>query len=295
MIIKRVLWFVFSVVGIPYLVLLLHNNYWQIEYTKDDVDLAYNRSITWLENNSEDVLNQHNSILWWMLIESLSDEDEPRLRRLVNSYLEKSVQRYSHSPWHYLVYGSANQINAIDILISDLPDYNKYFIYGFTCSRALGESDPITDQHEVDYCLTHHPLSPACLTHQLMGYRFMQRSGCDGVNDLDRRVQKVSQLIEYQLFFDVRMVDVYIQRVLMLLDSGYFSKVSDRWIKRIIQGQLEDGGWGNFQPLLSLNGDNYFGFSHNGFAIKSPKSTFHATAQGVLLLTLLRKEMNLDG
>jgi hypothetical protein len=268
--------------------LFVHNNYWDSEFSQKDVDVAYRKSISWIYENREEIGDQHNPMLWWMLIEALKLEPDSRLRSVVEEYQHKNSQFYKRSPWRHLIYGTAPNVNALDVVASNLPDYNKHFIYGFSCNKELKETEIIKIQNDTDFCLKNKPISPACLTHQLMGYRFMERAGCEDKGQIRKRIDDVSDTIVTQLMFDVRLVDVYVQRVMMLMESGYKAKIKDRWIARIIGGQLGDGGWSGFQPLIPLGGNKYIGFSSKGFSIRSPRSSFHTTAQGVLLMALLK-------
>jgi len=54
-----------------------------------------------------------------------------------------------------------------------------------------------------------------------------------------------------------------------------------------VDAQQDDGGWSHFEPLLPLGAVRYFGYGQKIFAIKQPLSSFHMTAQGVLLFSLL--------
>lgn len=96
----------------------------------------------------------------------------------------------------------------------------------------------------------------------------------------------LQEKIVRQLRWDSRVVDVYIQRVLMLAESGMTQKIKPVWLQRVLDAQLTDGRWGNFYPLLPVNGTHYLGLT-NKLEIKEPKSDFHTTAQSVFLLCLL--------
>jgi len=123
----------------------------------------------------------------------------------------------------------------------------------------------------------------------LMGYRMAQRSQCP-IDNLEANIAVLQKTIEKQLRYDPRVVDVYIQRVLMLVDSGARDRVQSRWLERVIDAQQKDGGWSDVQSLIPVGGDKYFGLNANGVTIAEPVSNFHATAQGVLLMSLLHKK-----
>lgn len=74
-----------------------------------------------------------------------------------------------------------------------------------------------------------------------MGFRFMQRTGCNDEAWVAGPVDRLSALIKWQSRLDFRVVDVYLQRVLMQLGSGYPRRVNPRWVVRILEAQLADG------------------------------------------------------
>ena len=125
------------------------------------------------------------------------------------------------------------------------------------------------------------------MTHQLVGIRLLQRSECGDPAQLENTVRQLQQRIHRQLLLDPRVVDVYMQRVLMLVESGGGDLIKSIWIRNLVDAQQSDGGWSSFDPLVPLGGDRYFGFGPRIFAVKTPHSDFHMTAQGVLLFSLL--------
>jgi hypothetical protein len=122
----------------------------------------------------------------------------------------------------------------------------------------------------------------------MMGYRFQQRAQCNLLPDLDSRITLLQDAIVQQLFFDPRLVDVYMQRVLMLVDSGAAERVPARSLERLMSAQLTDGSWDRMVgPLLSV-GNRAFGFTPSGLALRHQQGDFHTTAQGVLLMSYLK-------
>jgi hypothetical protein len=170
------------------------------------------------------------------------------------------------------------------------PDYQQYFMFSLTCGRDLAADPLIVAQHDAGFCPGSHPISPACVTHQLMGFRLQQRGGCDRVPGLEKRIAELQEVIESQLTWDPRVVDVYLQRVVMLVDSGAVERIKPRWIQQVLEAQLADGSWSNLQPLVPLWGGRDFGFDAKLAGVGRPVANFHATAQGVWLTSLLLRE-----
>ena len=269
---------------------IAHNNLGQKDVSNEVLRQSFNQSVVWIKQHEHQFENVHNPMLWWMLKEvaDLSKNDD--LETVFNRYKDRNYTRYNRSAWSYLFFGTTPDVfNQAGIF--QLPDYNLHFIYGFSCNKELAELDVIKQQNETNFCRNNYPLSPACVTHQLMAFRFMQRTGCQQVDNLTEKVEILSETIQYQSIFDFRVLDAYIQRVLMQLDSGQFDKVNKRWVQRIINAQQEDGGWTDFQPLIPLGNKKAIGFSTQGLlSVMTPVSNFHATVQGAWVMALLLKK-----
>lgn len=281
------------IIGVPILLValaILHNNIGDSDYSQDELNTAFNQSVNWLQKNNTAIQNDHNSMLWWMLIQASSLQHNATLDNIIAQYKTDNSARYEHSPWSYLVTGQVNSHISAYSLGNNLPDYNMHFIYGFSCSRSLAYEDIIKIQNQTGFCWRHHPVSPACTTHQLMAFRFMQRTGCEDPQFVTDSITTLTGYIKQQSTYDFRVVDVYIQRALMQMDSGHPENINPRWIKRILLAQNTDGGWDDFQPLIPVGGGKYFGFHAKGVGIREPVSSFHATAQGIWLMAMLMNQ-----
>jgi hypothetical protein len=123
-----------------------------------------------------------------------------------------------------------------------------------------------------------------------MGLRFMQRYQC-GYNDVvESTINELRQVVISELTWDFRVGDAYIQRVLMLVDSGAYSNVKPVWIKNILAAQNRDGSWDDLDPVMHLGNDKVFAFTSLLPKIQTIKADFHTTAQAIWLLSLLLKE-----
>ena len=207
------------------------------------------------------------------------------LTDLYGQYRARFLDINPHGPWMHLFYAhSTAPLNAWQL--EALPHYNLFFLYGLSCDADLGELSIIKKQLRPEFC-DDHLLSPACVTHQMMGFRFMQRRNCGSSGDVGKAIAVLQDKIVAQLTWDIRTVDVYLQRVLMLEDSGATERIKPVWIARILLAQNSDGGWSGFQPLVPLGGKLSIGFSGRGISVDRKRSDFHAAAQGILLMSLL--------
>ncbi len=251
---------------------------------------SYEHGVSWLLNHRQDILREPNTALWWMLRESARVSGDVRIQSLVDEFLKNFDVVDSYSIWQAYFHPRAFR-NAVfsPSEYTSLVDYQQHFLYALTCSNQLA-SEPLirTQNNNPDFCWHGaRAVRPACVTHQLMAYEMIRRRGCY-VENLDSKISILQNTIEKQLTYDPRVVDVYIQRVLMLVDSGARERIKPRWLERVLDAQLEDGGWSDMQPLIPAGGGKYVGFDARAVKIATPISNFHATAQGVLLMTLLR-------
>jgi hypothetical protein len=254
------------------------------------VDAAFESSVQWLLARREQILRESNPMLWWMVGESARVSGDARLQGLYDEFLAAYTAQYPNSVWQVFFRPERYRNAAIPPdIYRNFVEYQQYFLYAATCSRSLVEDPLISAQNETNFCWRGtRIIRPACVTHQLMGFRLAQRNGCTAA-DAEQKIEALQNTLVRQLRYDPRVVDVYIQRVLMLVDSGAGQRVESRWLQRVLDAQLDDGGWSDMQPLQPLGGGRYWGFGANGMTVDVPTANFHATAQGVWLTSLLRR------
>jgi len=253
------------------------------------VGASLERGIAWLDGHGDQILRDGNSMLWWMVREAARRTDDSRLAQLFARYEAQYLDHGGNLWTHLFDEGSTEPIRYMEV--EQLPYYNQYFLYALTCDKLLGAEELIQRQNQADFCdHGRYRLMPACVTHQLMGLRFLQRRQCGDQEAVAVAVAALQDKIVHQLTWDVRVVDVYIQRVLMLVDSGAADRVKPIWLRRVLDAQLSDGGWSGTRPIVRLGLSAPLCFTQGGIAFRVPQSNFHATAQGVLLTSLLLED-----
>ena len=170
--------------------------------------------------------------------------------------------------------------------IESLDDYQQFFAYALTCDADLGRQPLIYAQNDPTYC-DGHPLRSSCVTHQMMGLQILRERRCGDVDRHSEVIQTLQKRVVRQLTLDPRLLDQYIQRVLMLLDTGALSMVKPVWINRVINGSLGDGGWPERRVILDIPGKYDLILTRNFIGLGEVKSLFHATAQALLIFALL--------
>jgi hypothetical protein len=274
-----------------YGILFYQNNRETTPVSDEQIAQSYERGVTWLLNNREEVLVKTTPILWKMLGESAQISGDQRIKKLFDEYVERFDRGAPYSIWqvHFHPERFRSGLFSPGDYIS-LVEYQQYFLYAMTCSEQLAQVPLVAEQNNPNFCWHgSRIIRPACVTHQLMGYRMAQRSQCP-IKNLDKNIAVLQKTIEQQLRYDPRVVDVYIQRVLMLVDSGAHDRVKPRWLQRVIDAQQADGGWSDMQTIIPIHGNEYFGFNATGVTVAAPISNLHATAQGILLMSLLRQK-----
>lgn len=267
-----------------YGVLLFNNNRNSVPLKNEVLADRLEKSIRWIIKNEQQVLADSTPMLWWMVIEAAKIRRDPRLISLANKFAERYPSVLG-SLWGPL-FGRERAPYVDPEAIADLPYYNQHIIYALHGAKNLVlTSEIVRRQNDASFCnQLAYFFRPACTTHQLMGIHFLGRStGLDNA----AIVGKLHKDIIRQLVWDVRVIDVYLQRVMMLVLTGAQNKVKPSWMRQIVEHQLEDGGWSNSMPLFPVGNGRFFVLDSRGISLDTPTSSFHTTVQGMLLLSVM--------
>jgi hypothetical protein len=119
------------------------------------------------------------------------------------------------------------------------------------------------------------------LTHQLMA--LIQLSRRDVASpETEAMAGKLSGRLAGQLALDLAVVDLYIQKIAVVLDAGHDEMVRRRWVERVIENQGEDGGWNDRWCLV------FTSFRRPALDWRDPPSDQHATIQALWLMYLVK-------
>ncbi len=279
-----------GIIGISLVTYALYQNNRDASWPQQDrMQLALDRSVQWLYDESARVTNDHNPALWWMLKEASAINENIALINFYNNYKTSVLDRNPRNVWTpYFNEYYRPEVPLIELMSSYAP-YQKFFVYALSCDRDWENAPVIQAQLNADFCGLHY-LKPRCVTHQQMGVRLLQQRGCGDRQQLAELSHTLQARIAAELSQDFRVTDSYLQRVLMLAEAGNFSAIKPIWVERILNAQNADGGWGDLHPLLSVGGERYIGLTSTLPAFSKQKSTYHATAQGIWLMTLLLQQ-----
>lgn len=252
------------------------------------------RSVDWLDSNYSTLENNKNPILWWMVKQAASTSNNKTLTNIFAKYKKNHLDTHpanlSTPMFNEFYRPRVPDISAL----SHLYDYQIFFFYGLSCDNDLGSEPIIQKQLNANYCSSYY-FNSTCITHQLMGLRFMQRYQCGDEETVNYTIAELQNKVISELTWDFRVGDAYIQRVLMLVDTGAYNEIKPLWIKNILNAQNDDGGWDDLDPIIYLGNDYVFAYtSRLPTTIKKSKANFHTTAQAIWLLSLLLKETEIN-
>lgn len=267
--------------------------------TKEALIASRQRAMQWLHAHEDRVLADGNTALWWMLQDAGRRSGEIDLQNLTRKALAIHFSGSNQmEPWRRMLEPRA-QINAHAQGLAKLEDYQRFFHHSLTCQPlSLKEGD--TSQFLVrDMCapmfLKVTLADPVCTTHQLFGLVFIRQTGCTGVPPLDGLENELLNDVRLQLTFDPLVRDPHIQRLLMLALHGRSDEIRPIWLQRMLQAQESDGGWLGRSYIPELPEwlqphylrDLFVKKRSNNGEHPSDGFDFHATAQAILLLTIL--------
>ena len=251
----------------------------------DEINQALDKSIAWLQSNRNEIEGTQNPALWWMLKESSDIAGKPELSEIYRSYKNNYLDKSPDNIWTPFL-KRYYKPNIPDMaVLQKLYDYQVFFAYALSCDDDLGSEPVIQKQLDSDFC-TFHYIHPRCVTHQQMAVRLMLERDCGDKETLSRLSEALTDIIRSELVWDFRVGDAYLQRALLLAESGKIDEIKPVWIKRIIDAQNPDGGWDDIHPIIRI-GDSALGYSSLYLVFRETKSDFHATAQGIWLMSLL--------
>lgn len=281
-----------AIVILP-LILLFSAGYFYLVYknnidtpppSKLEIQQALDKSINWVLQNQNELIKINNPVLWWFLDESANLTNNYKLATLVRKYRDTILNRNSVWTGYWVKRPPFSYISGS---LDNIEKYQKFFVYGLTCDVDLGEEIEIQEQLNINFC-NWKPYYSSCRTHQLMGIRLLQIKKCGNQNLYKSLSDELIKGIVNLLTWDPRVGDVYIQRTLILAESDHGDMVKPIWLRKILNEQLDSGGWASFYKILPVSDDRYIGFSYKFIDIRTPESNLHTTAQAIYLLSLIQ-------
>lgn len=267
--------------------------------TRAEAQASLSAAIGWLKAHEADVLNDGNQALWRMVHKSAELTHDAYLNQLYNTYFERYYGHGHADMWEHWLRADSSAPLTLDAL-NILEPYQRFFIYASTCNAALLQDDDVARQLNADLCAPALPRTlrgqkdATCSTHQLMALFMMQERHCGDAQATQATIASTQADIATALRYDPRARDPYIQRVLMLYETGAGQTVRPVWLRRVIDTQLPDGGWPGQRSVKLLFGDfaKSIGLPRTSLSNEEGGAEFHATAQGLLLMSLVVSDLS---
>lgn len=251
---------------------LIYNN---VSFAGDEafaehVDAAIERGLAWTNEHRSEILKKKNIALIKMLNESENLRATPVFSDIISSFMAAPTRPKC---WKRLVDPNW-PIDELELNVTIEKERldNKWVLYAMAPDKAK-----ITPEEM--QLFEPERWQGRMLTHQLDALIILSRT--KGANEeLDKLIQHLCNRLSSELVFDVAVVDIYIQKVAFILRAGSPEKVRRRWVERIIDNQLPDGGWN----------DRWFCFTsgRKPIFVAPPPSDQHATLQVITALYLVK-------
>jgi hypothetical protein len=254
--------------------ILLNNN---VSLTSDaafekKLNAALEKAIQWTVEHESEIIEKKNMALIKILNEINKVKPEPTFERIVSAIMDSNLRPRC---WKALIDPNWH-VDDIELNIAIKNQYldNQWVLYSlapdiakFDPNKAgLFEPDKWQDRK---------------LTHQLDALLKLKQTKPETGN-LDELIDHLCDRLADQLVFDVALIDLYIQKVTFILRAEQPQRIKHRWVERIINNQMADGGW-NDKWLFSTSKTRkpVLNFS-------KPPTDQHATVQGLTTLYLIK-------
>jgi len=256
------------------LALLILNNNVSVTYPSREafalqLERATERGTNWLDAHTVEIAR--NPALVYMVVDMAGMSGDIRLRRFVDSYLRNPF--IPSDVWRRMVDAKAEIRPPTRAELDRWAEYQRWMAYGVAPNSVqLAETERV-DMFSTDKYIW------GKRTHQLMALILYRKHGEDSpvVGSL---INHLCEGIAFEANWDIRVTDLYLQRVAFLLAAGRPDLVKRRWVERILAGQQENGGWK----------ESWYGWGPGllAFNVNDRWPTDHATVQGMWTVYMLK-------
>lgn len=261
--------------GILYTGFLIYNNvsfYNDASFAKQ-IDKAITQAENWVDEHRIHILTKKNTALLTMLRECNDVKSQPIFEDIVKTFL--NLPHYGGRCWKREIDPNwpTNEYEVNKIFEEETVIDYKWLMYAIA-------PDQVRTTPEKIHLFEPDRWQRRQLTHQLFALTALRnRKGAN--EELDKLIEHLCSRLSLELVFDVAVVDIYIQKVAFVLNAGFPKKIRRRWVERIIDNQLPDGGWNDRWFFLQSGRRPILG-------LEQPAGNQHATVQAVLVLYMIR-------
>ncbi|MCP4111805.1 MAG: hypothetical protein GY749_40815 [Desulfobacteraceae bacterium] len=236
---------------------------------KSRLDNTMALSLKWLEADAENMMKTPNAALFLMIADMADLSGNDRLNNIIEQYKALS----GRSVWRRLIDKESSVFIPGRGMLDQLEDYQRWIVYAIEPVRT-----PVTEDEKISMFApdSHYWGS---LTHQLFSlYIYREHQGASTA--IEELTDHLCERIAFEAVWDIRVTDLYLQRIAFILAAGRDDLIKKRWVERLIAYQQDNGGW--------LPGWYGWGPDIFKFRFKKKKTTAHATVQGMWVLWMLK-------
>jgi len=259
--------------------------------TPAEYSQAFDRVVRWAISEKPQLLRNHSPYLWWYVQQSALISGDARLQALVAEYLQQRyTENKSRDIGSFLLLPEPNFEYQYDAeQFESQTGMAQAIIYAGTCNEQAANAAYIRSLYQIEHCdkESARDVMARCVTHQMALLYLIERSSCPTPYASASLVPALQAMTRDRMLIDPRIGDPYYQRVVWLLLTGAQDYVKPVWLRRILDVQQRDGGWLPFQDIAPAGPGLRVGMGLYGPRLKRGGSTFHSTAQVMLLLALL--------
>lgn len=258
---------------IVWLILRLYNNVSLASDTQfeNSLQTALQNAEHWVNENQQTILKEKNIALLKMLQECNQMHESPVITAIVSSFLKEPARPRC---WRVLLEPDW-PVDEEELNKTFQHEYidNQWILYALAPNKVR-----TTPEYLGLFELNRWKRRQ--LTHQLWALIHLRERNPD-TGDHDPLIQHLCERITDDLWNDMAVVDIYIQKTAFVLRSGHPAMIRRRWIERIIRNQNQDGGWDDRWMY-------FFRSSRKPVWRRLQGSDSHATIQALWLLYQIR-------
>jgi len=265
-------WFVslFLLSGVGVAAALLNNNISFLPTSRAAFGTEFERAVQagtdWIVANPD----EDNPALLYMIADMADLSGNHRLRQIVDRYLHNPFSG-SHTVWRRLVDRTAQVLPPSRRELDSYEGYQRWIVH------AVAQV-PLSETERADMFAPNRFMWGS-RTHQLFALVLYREHGnhAQAVDDL---INHLCEKIALEARWDVRVTDLYLQRIAFILAAGRPDLIKRRWVERAIASQKQNGGW-----IASWYG---WGPRLFEYSFRQRATNSHTTVQGVWVLYLLK-------
>jgi hypothetical protein len=233
------------------------------------LDDAIDRATEWIRTNKREIASTKNVAMFMFLQDSHEIHPEPLLAELVENYLAGQI---TPECWRRVL-DRDHPVDdaALNRTIADEMMDNRWMLYAIAPQKGRLDAEDLEGLFDPDRWSGRH------LTHQVMAL-IRLREDKASTAQCEQTIEKLCRRIASQLRLDIAVVDLYIQKIAVVLDAGHAELIGRRWVERVIENQAPDGGWNDRWCRV------FTSFRRPALDLADPPSNQHATIQALWLL-----------